>query len=177
MQLPKLDRIVDTFVLIKSLKPDEYISQLRTDLIPVIRSLEQKGSIIWYGFLIHDQSQLGGRVPATDKNLYLHIRLCPNDDIDLAEFKKNLPAHFQKPEVIPVSKIAGVDPSILKGQDWAYGWKIHGEMSEWVLRFIDAHEDQSTPHANQIVQFLHFATNPLLLGGQSLLFPNGFLNF
>lgn len=177
MQVPNLDLIVDTFIRIKELRLDAYIAQLRTEFIPEIRKLEKEGRIIWYAFLIHDHSQLGGRVPNTDKNLYIHIRLGLPEDADVAQFIKELPSHFEQPEKVFLSEISGVDVSILNGNDWAYAWKVHGEASEWILRLLEAHADDTGIHIPQIIQFLHFITNPLMIGNRCLYLNSGFLRF
>lgn len=167
MQLPKLDRIVDTFIKIENPTLDKYIAQLRSDLIPEIRKLESEGSIVWYAFLVHGQKHLGDRVHSADKNSYIHIRLCPSEGTDIEDFIESLPNHFEQPEKVSLSSIAGVDRSILKEQDWAYGWKLHGETSEWVLKMIETHDQNASIHIQQIIQFLHFITNPLLIGNLS----------
>ena len=103
MELPNLELVVDTFFPIKDLNLDAYTLQLRTQLIPEIRRLESEGSIIWYSFLVHDHRNLGGRVPSTDQNLYVHIRLSLQEGVDVDQFISQLPSHFLKPSKISLS--------------------------------------------------------------------------
>ncbi len=69
MELPNLNQIVDTFFKIKDTNFIAYISQLRNDLIPVIRNLQRNNDIIWYSFLIHDSN-----------NIRIENRIVPNDE-------------------------------------------------------------------------------------------------
>lgn len=176
MHLPKLDRIVDTYIKIKDKSLNSYISQLRNELIPEIRKLEKVGTIIWYSFLVHDHSQLNGRVPPTD-DLYIHIRLGLSNEIDIKEFIKGLPEHFENPENYLLDEMTGIDNLLLKNQDWAYAWKILGEASEWVLSTIESHSNDAEISIRHIIQFMHFISNSFFIGNRSAFFPNGFLRF
>ena len=112
----------------------------------------------------------------TDRNLFIHIRLEPETDIEIDDFIRMLPPHFQQPKHILFSNISGIDQSILRDNDWAYAWKIHGEASEWVFHLLESHEENPV-NIPQMIQFLHFITNPLLLGHKCLCIPAGFLSF
>ena len=177
MELPNLDLIVDTFIRIRNPNQDAYISQLREELLPEIRKLQKERGIIWYGFLIHDHGNLAGRVPSTDHSPYIHLRLGLPDGSDIDAFIQRLPQHFQKPQKTSLADISGIDVSIMKNQSWAYAWKMHGEASEWVMRMLEAHAEDANIHIQQIIQFMHFLTNPFMIGGRCLCLPTGFLQF
>ena len=55
-------------------------------------------------------------------------------------------------------------------RDQAYGWKLFGETSEWVLNLLE--DCEGVPSPQLTFQFLHYATNPLLLGQQSCHIPS-----
>jgi hypothetical protein len=177
MELPNRDLIVDTFIPIRDLNLDAYISQLRSELIPEIRKLLSEGKIIWYGFLIHDQKNLGGRVPSMDQNLYIHIRLSLPENADINQFIHQLPSHFQQPIQSSLSLIGGIDPSVLNDQNWLYAWKVHGEASEWILRMVESHTHDANVPIQHIIQFMHYITNPLMIGHKCLFIPHGFMSF
>jgi hypothetical protein len=177
MDLPKLDLIIETFFKIDKLDFSSYISQLRNGLLPLIRKYENEKKIIWYSFLIHDSNNLKNRVLPSDKNLYVHIRFGLPDGANINQFINELPDYFQQPQHVNLSVISGIDNSIIRNNDWAYAWKIHGEASELVLRIIEGHNDDSNISIQQITQFLHFITNPLMIGGRCLFLNNGFLQF
>jgi len=177
MELPNRDLIVDTFIRIRDLNLDAYISQLRSELIPEIRQLQSEGKIIWYGFLIHDHTNLGGRVPSTDQNPYIHIRLSLPEGADIDQFIHQLPSHFQQPTQSSLSPIGGIEASILNDQNWLYAWKVHGEASEWILRMVESHAHQANIPIQHIIQFMHYITNPLTIGHKCLFIPHGFMSF
>ena len=174
MDIPNLNRIIDTYIPITSLDTSAYLQQLRSQVLPEIRNLERTGAIRWYGFLIHNASQLGGREPM-DGRYFIHLRLEPASSLDPDAFIRTLPSHFLNLIVTPVSSITGLDGSILTGADWAQAWKIHGECSSWILNLIEGHAGDIP--VKQIVQFLHFITNPLTLGHRCLFLPSGYISF
>ena len=169
MDIPNLNRIIDTYIPITSLDTSAYLQQLRSQVLPEIRNLERTGAIRWYGFLIHPASQLGGREPE-DGRLFIHLRLEPASSLDPDSFIRTLPPHFLNPTVTEVGSITGLDGSILAGTDWAQAWKIHGECSSLVLNLIEGHAGDIT--VEQIVQFLHFVTNPLSFGHKCRFVPS-----
>jgi hypothetical protein len=174
MELPDLSRIVETHVPVSAGEFTGYLSQLRQDVLPHVRKLQADGHLRWFSFLIHPAGQLAGHDPA-DGGLVIHLRLEPATDLDVHEFIELLPKHFEKPRQVTLSEIPGLDRSILRDDDWAHAWKIHGEASEWVLCLLEGHEEE--PSLQQVVQFLHFITNPLMLGHRCLCIPAGFLSF
>lgn len=176
MQLPNLSRIVDTYVPVSANDLPAYLKQLRQDILPHIRKLQADGHLRWFSFLVHKAGQLAGRVP-TDARMYIHLRLDPASCLEIKAFIKLLPAHFLKPrQVAPLSSISGLDGSILPDDNWVHAWKILGEASEWVLGLLEAHKKE--PSLEQIVQFLHFITNPLMLGHRCrCIVPAGYISF
>ena len=162
MNIPNLTRIVDSYIPIDRVDFRAYLEQLRRKVVPSIRKLQNDDLLRWYSFLIHGPALLNNREPM-DNKLYIHLRLEPKKGINITDFIKKLPTHFIKPKQVTLANIAGLDDSILRDKDWAYAWKLHGEASEWVLSLLESHGDQEIS-LKQIIQFLHFVTNPLMLG-------------
>jgi hypothetical protein len=175
MDAPDLTRIVDTYIPIRHAEPNAYLDQLRRDVVPFIRGLQKDGLLRWFAFLIHGSDMLDGREP-TSTALYVHLRFEPESGIGVTEFIRKLPQHFCKPIQKTLANIDGVELSVLRNEDWANAWKIHGEASEWVLCLLESHSKSPIP-LQQLVQFLHFITNPLMLGHRCLCIPAGFLSF
>jgi hypothetical protein len=159
MNVPDLSRIVDTFVPIVG----NYFDILRERVIPNIRDLEKRGKLGWYSFLLHGADQLAGR--AEEGTVCVHLRLEPMPGIEVADFISQLPAHFEKPIQVTVSEMGGVDPTALKDQNWAQAWRILGESSEWIVTLFEGHADATIPVQN-IIQFMHFISNGLGVGGR-----------
>jgi len=159
MELPDLTRIVDTFVSIG----DDYYKRLWQDVIPSIRQLQSEQKLRWYSFLIHGADQLDGR--ADEGKAYLHLRLEPAPGVEMEDFIARLPPLFEKPIAVVLGKMGSVEQKVLKNQDWGYAWKMLGESSEWIVSLFEAHGNSSVPIQN-IIEFMHFITNALLLGGQ-----------
>lgn len=168
MDVPDLARIVETHVSVPSLEPATYFDLLRRDVSPYLRELSASGSITWFSFLLHTPQQL---LPAQPGQGYIvHLRLAPAAHLDSSGLIESLPPHFQNPHVVPpLAAISGLDASALRDSDWAYAWKAFGEASEWVLDLLDAYA--TGPQPAEILQFLHFMTNPLMLGQQSVHGP------
>jgi hypothetical protein len=170
--IPNLERIVDTYIPIASSDPDEYYSQLRAEVIPHIRTLQENNTIRWYAFLVHGADQIGERVPAEGDATYIHLFLEPGIGLEFDDFVSRLPIHFFNPESRPLGSFAGVDGAAIRDGNWAYGWKGIGEASEFVLRLLENYGDNPIPQEN-ILQFIHFVTNALYLGSRSLFLPEG----
>jgi len=175
MNIPDLTRIVDTYIPMPGGDLNAYFDQLRREVLLSIRKLQSDEVLGWYSFLIHGPDNLAGREPLDDRK-YIHLRLQPKKGMDINEFIGKLPTHFLNPKQVSLANISGIDSSVLRDDDWAYAWKLHGEASEWVLFLLESHRDQAIPF-QQIIQFLHFITNPLGLGGRCLFFPTGFARF
>jgi hypothetical protein len=159
MELPDLTRIVDTFVSIGN----DYYKRLYQDVIPAIRHMQNEHKLRWYSFLIHRADQLDGR--ADEGKIYIHLRFEPAPGVEMKDFIAQLPPLFEKPIAVVLGEIGGVEQKVLKNQDWAYAWKMLGESSEWIVSLFDAHVNSSVPTLN-IIQFMHYITNALSLGGQ-----------
>jgi len=159
MNLPDLSRVVDTFVPFK----EDYFATLVNKVIPIIRDLENSNQLSWYSFLLHGASQLGGR--AKEGAFCIHIRLEPMPGIKVADFISRLPFHFEQPINVTVGEMAGVNQSALKDQDWAQAWGILGESSRWIVSLFEGHGDAGIP-IQHIIQFMHFISNGLGMGGQ-----------
>ncbi len=177
MNLPNPNLAVDTFFRIKDMNFSAYIDQLRSELLPVVRRLQSEGKIVWHSFLLHGQQQLGGRVPTTDQGSFIHIRLSLPEGADLQEFISNLPEHFEQPIESPLAPMNEFGNAEFEGQDWRYAWKMLGEASEWVLRLIESYSGKTEIPTNNIIQLLHYITNPLTLGHKCLFVPGGFISF
>jgi hypothetical protein len=175
MNVPDLTRIVDTYVPIRHAELNAYLDQLRHEVVPSIRELQKDGLLRWFSFLIHGSDMLDGREPIST-TLYVHLRLEPESGVGLAEFITKLPQHFCKPIKKTLADIGGLELSVLRDEDWAYAWKLHGEASEWVVCLLESHRESPIP-LRQLIQFLHFITNPLMLGNRCLCIPAGFLPF
>lgn len=178
MELPKLERIVETHVPIST--PNDvagYLRQLRKDVLPYIRKMQADRSLRWFSFLVHPKSQIQA-CERTDKSLVIHLRLEPAIEIDVQQFINLLPKHFRSPKLVenpPLSEMTGVERSMLRDEEWAHGWKILGDASEWVLCLLEGHKSEPSP--KQMVRFLHYITNALMLGNRCLYLPGGFLAF
>jgi hypothetical protein len=118
---------------------------------------------------------LDGREPL-DNRSFIHLRLEPKAGMEINDFIGKLPDHFIKPKPDTLGRIEGIDVSILRNGDWAYAWKVLGEGSEWILSLVESHEGRHLT-LQQITQFLHYFTNPLMLGNTCLFIPGGFLTF
>ena len=175
MTIPNLNRIVDTYIPAATNDFDLYCQQLRTDVVPHIRNLQSEGVVRWYCFLLHGADQLSDRDLA-DSGAYIHLFLEPEIGMEFSQFVSRLPSHFLKPTARPLSTFSGVDGAALRDGNWAYAWKGIGDASEFVLRLLENHGENALPIPN-VIQFLHFITNPLRLGQQFLFIPGGFIRF
>ena len=159
--LPDLDRIVDTYLPVSSHDLGTYWRQVRRDVLPQVRELQAGGLLRWFSFLIHPPEMLDGREP-DDDCLYIHLRLEPAPGVEIEDFIAKLPESFRNPVSVSLGVIAGVDEEALSEADWRQAWRIHGQASEWVLCLLEGHTEMMD--LQQVVQFLHFITNPLGMG-------------
>ena len=164
VELPDLNRIVDTYVPVSATSQPAYLNQLRQDILPHIRKLQADGHLRWFSFLLHKADQLEGREPVGDGRLFIHLRLERATDLDMKEFIELLPAHFLKPIPVPLPTIEGFDVSTLRDNNAAYTWKILGDSSEWILCLLEGYKEG--PSRGDIIYFLHYITNPLMMGYQ-----------
>lgn len=170
MRAPNLEKIVEAHVLVSVNSLDDYIGQMRQDILSPIREMQSKGDISWFCFLLHKQS--------ISKDVWgsFHIRMEPSGTFvhrDL--FIKTLPRHFLNPNPVTLSSISEINHELLLDGDWAHAWRIIGEISELVLSLLETHP--SDIRASQILKFIHFFTNPWVIGGKCLYMPDGFIAF
>jgi len=175
MELPVLSRIVDTYVPVVSGDGDlaGYFNQLRRDVLPHIRKLQADRRLRWFSFLLHDANGLSGHQPP-DGMLFIHLRLEPAAD-DIQAFIKLLPEHFKDPQHVNLPGITEFANSAFREGNSAQAWRIHGEASDWILSLLEGFEEG--PKLQEVIQFLHYFTNPLMLGHRCLCIPAGFISF
>jgi hypothetical protein len=169
MKKPDLSRIVETHILVEACQQDDYLAQLRKDVLQHIRKLQSSGHIGWFSFLLHPAKQVAGCAPE-DETLVFHVRLEPSSDLTVEQLISLLPDHFRNPHSVTLAQISGLNSAFLHRSDWAEAWRIVGESAEWVLELLETHADQLPPQ--QTIQFLHFITNLLGLGNTCVYAPN-----
>lgn len=174
VEVPNLDRAVEASVPARSGDFGSYLTQLRQDVLPHIRKLEEDGHVRWSSFLMQPAAHLLDH-DANDRTPVIHLRFEPALDLEFEQFIELLPAHFENPAARPLSEIEGLDATFLCDGDWARAWHLAGEASAWALNLIEDH--QATPPPQQVVQLLHFVANASGLGGSCLWVPGGFLPF
>ena len=176
MKTPNPEQSVDTVVPIAELNLQSYFQQLRNEIAPAIRTLQRKNKIIWFCFLVHDHRSVGRPLPLETNAPFIHIRFGLPDGMGVDSFINELPSIFEHPIQKPLSEISGIDSNQLSG-DWKEAWRLLGESSEWVLSFAETHSDNTDLSTDQVLQFLHFITNSLLIGGKSIFLPSGIKTF
>lgn len=170
MERPNLSNIIDAVVPIREMSPEAIIRQLRNEISPAIRSLEEEGLIIWHCFLIHNRASAGREDLPTDfPDPFLHFRLGLPDGANQGEFMSKLQSPFLHPVQKTLGSIAGIDITAMHG-DWVEAWWPIGEISQLVLKLAEAHSDNNQTPLPQIVQFLHYITNGLGIGWRSIFF-------
>lgn len=169
MKAPDLSRIVETDVRISSLQLEDFLTQLRSDILKPIRDLQSAGQIEWFSFLVHPARLVGGRA-ADDETPVFHLRLEPSSDLSVDQLIASLPDHFGDPHPVQLAEISGLNGALLNRSNWAEAWRVIGESAEWVLSLVESHGEQLPP--GQIIQFLHFITNALCLGHTCIFAPN-----
>ncbi len=177
MKRPNPSHCIDAVVPLLEVSPDGIIRQLRNGVSPGIRSLEQQGLIIWYCFLVHDRGSADREdLPAEFPQHFLHLRFGLPDGADIQNFLTKLPPPFVHPVQKALGPIGGVNVAAMHG-DWAEAWWLIGELSELALKLVEAHSDDNQTIVPQVIQFLHYLTNGLGMGGRSVFFYGGFQQF
>ena len=125
-----------------------------------ISQLGKTGEINWYYFLYHNNPEDLG-------NHYFDV-VFTTDREDPNNFLPGYCVDTQK--IPPMTKISGIDETILEGQDIAQAWRIIGEQSEFIINLVRAHTENCEIHPQQIAQFMHFFMNALGLGHKSIFF-------
>jgi hypothetical protein len=168
-RLPDLGRVMEAYVPVKAVEfGPEYLGQMRSDIVAPLRDLRAKGLIGWYGFLLHGCPQ--NLVSSATADACVHLLLERGPGVDPEEFRAKAPPQFRNIDGSGPSNIAGLDRAQLKDSDWTYAWKLIGQSSAWVVELLSTHGD-STISPEQLVQFMHYITNPLFLGGQFEFLP------
>jgi len=133
-----------------------------------IRNLKQREVINWYHFLIHNRKS---GVPTTedDENLYFHIRVALEKDVEPKDFRESLPDYciMARPIERRLESIAGIDKSLIKNEEIEEVWRIIGEQSEWIINMVNIHKENVEIPIPQITQFMHFYLNMIGLGGRA----------
>lgn len=123
------------------------LRRVRDDVLPLVRTLEQKRRLASFSFLVHDRTS---GVPTTpeDPTAYLHLRLTFTVLQTLRAVRARLPAPwvFHTP----------VKPS----SDEAKAHRLLDPQSAWYLSLIEAHRHLPDRELLQTVrQFLHYFAN------------------
>jgi hypothetical protein len=167
MHRPNLLNIVDTVVPLRGASRKDYFRFLHNNLAPAIRALERDGKIIWYCFLIHNRQSAGrDDLPADFQEPFIHLRFGLPDAAPQRRFVDELSSPFRYPIATQLGPIGGVDEAAVNG-DWPNAWWLIGEASDWVLKFAETNSADHFTDAHMI-QFLHFVTNGLCIGGMSV---------
>ena len=176
MQRPNLSNCIDAVVPIRGSTFAAYLHQLRTECAPAIRALQAKEAIGWYSFVVHNRASSGREdLPTVFPEPFIHFRFSPPNGTASNELLDSLAGPFLHPIATTLGSIGGIDVTAVPG-GWAHAWWIIGEASEWVLKLVDAHSEGFENPA-QLVQFLHYITNGLGIGMQSVFIPGGFQQF
>ncbi len=160
---PDLDKMWKTWISIHPGK--EPIKRLFQDTIRAklqhILQLQKNGKISWFYFLWH---------PKVDDpaNLYFDV-VFTTESGDPESFLPEYCVDTKK--IAPVGSIAGIDESLLIGDDIREAWRILGEQSVFIINMVCSHKGNVEIPPSQVAQFIHFFMNPLGYGGKSLFFP------
>ena len=163
MQKPNLDKMWETFVKIPP--NSNPINLIRSQIIPLISELKDRGSVRWYHFVIHNRES-GVPTSQNDKNAYFHIRF---------EFEGTDPSGILPNRCVMTRKtgrienITGIDKALLKDGEIEEAWRIIGEQSEWVTSMLSIYKEGVDIPTIQIVQFLHYYFNMMQL---AVICPN-----
>jgi len=173
-----LDRIYEIYIQIpEDCKWEDYIEILHSKVSPLIRKLKEKGFIRWFQFLVHECPRETNDVPKDpDNNLCVHIRLELVEGIEPDRLDDTLEkdCHYfprikgrkRKAEISVIAGLNGQRTSIpTKIIEEVDAWWLLGELSVWVLAFIEANSfDLSTEQFRQhIYQYNHFFENQLCM--------------
>ena len=177
MQRPNLSNCVDAVVPIRGSSITDYLSQLRAECAPAIRALEAKRAIVWYSFLIHNRASAGREdLPAVFPEPFIHFRFSPPDGLAPGDLVDRLGSPFLHSIAKALGPVGGIDVTAVQG-GWPDVWWMIGEASDWVLKLVEVHSDDFSNPVPRMLQFLHYITNGLCIGGRSLFIPEGFQQF
>jgi len=160
MKKPELENVWQTRIKIGAIKSigNEGLSIIAPEMIrekvSIFSKLLDEHKIDRYCFLIHT-------FPEDKENYYFHIKFSKINGNDLT-----LPEYCSKPKKEKLGPtITGVDESLITNQDIRKVWKLIGEQSELIIRFVQTHKDKFPNQ--QFVQFMHFNLNMMGLGHRS----------
>jgi hypothetical protein len=87
-----------------------------------------------------------------------------------------LPRPFVHPIQKALGPIGDINVSAMHN-DWTEAWWLIGEVSELTLKLVEAHSEDEQTIVPQVIQFLHYFTNGLGMGGRSIFFYGGIQRF
>lgn len=169
MEKPNIDNMWEMAIRIPDGSWGEHIISLQNKVIPAISKLKEECGVQWYCFLIHNN--ING-LPIPYQGLQFHIRFENTKNLSIDELKSKLPKYCEMIRKIEslLTKISGIDTSLLKGDDIQEAWKIIGESCEWIVEMLSAHKMVEEIPLNrmpqQIAQFQHFIENITMIGFQ-----------
>ena len=122
--------------------------------------LLEKGEVTWFYFLYHDKAD-------DPDNGYFDVVFAT----DRKDPDKFLPKYcVSTKKISPMTKISGIDLTILRDDSIAEAWRIIGEQPELVIKLVRAHKENKVISHFQIAQFMHYFMNAFGLGTMSILF-------
>lgn len=171
MRSPSFDRMWETHLCLRldvnpaksrgAAAPVAAMRAIRSEVLPLVRCLQQGSMIEWFSFLVHAAPE--GAAPGA----YVHLRLSFMPYITAYEINNVVCGPWLPPTrvVAPACReISGLDRSAFRGKSIHRAWKLIGEQSAWVLDFVEAHPAASDMalvlHA---VQFAHYTNNMMQL--------------
>ena len=165
MTAPDLDRVWETFLRIGplgTLSSGRHLDTLRSQVAPLITTLQANHLIGWYSFLIHDRPS-GVPTHAEDRDAFWHIRLEVMPQSNHEALLAALPAECEMTRHVArrdLQEIPGLVSSKLR-TDITDAWRIIGEQSEWLLRMLAAYRDDLSWNDMwpEIGQYLHYYAN------------------
>jgi hypothetical protein len=163
MNRPDLNRMWETFIRIPraDVASGIHVETIRKRLAPMIDSLLNNRMIDWYCFLIHDKTS-GVPTNPNDEDAYFHVRLGLQTGSTPDMLLTSLPDYctMTRPiEATWVENILGIDKTLLKNEDIGEAWKVIGEQSEWLLKMLNSHKEETNIFPTQMAQFLHYFSN------------------
>jgi len=174
MKTPNLDRIIEVYVPVEGDSFNEYIEQMKRDVLGPIRRLQQEEAIRWFCFLLHPAGSFKDRENMKESWGYFHVRMEPDEALDTFTFIKTLPEFFLDPKPVALKEISEIRMENLTEENWAQAWRMVGECSEWVFSLLETNQLITS---RQLFKFMHFITNPLMTGAKCLYLPDGFVTF
>lgn len=148
----------DGWLISKGIDPiaPAMLRQVRSEVLPYVRRLEQKHRLKWFSFFLHDRAS-GVPTMEDDRRLFVHLRLRFPRPISLGAapgWCLNRPCELS-PE------IAGVDKAMLVDGNIDRAWQLIGDESALFLKLIEAYKPDVDNLAllKQVRQFLHYFAN------------------